>query len=107
MLFFDEIYSAILGAAFFCAVGGDWLVGALACWGEAGFGNPLFYQGGHDGFGPLLTQRIIDFVASGGVTMALYLELQAGFSFINLTTRFISTMDSGLRSALPVSKVMA
>ena len=78
MLFLDEFYPAVLGATFVRAVGGDGLVGALADGGEAGFGNPLFYQGGHDGFGPLLTQRVIDFVGARGVAVALYLELQAG-----------------------------
>lgn len=78
MLFLDEFYSAVLGAAFVRAVGGDGLVGALADGGEAGFGNPLFYQGGHDGFGTLLTQRVIDFVGARGVAVALDLEFKAG-----------------------------
>ena len=39
MLFLDEFYSAILGAAFFCAVGGDWLVGALSDGGKAGIAS--------------------------------------------------------------------
>ena len=90
MLFLDEFYPAVLGAAFVRAVRGDGLVGALADGRQAGLCDALFNQGGYDGFGPLLTQRVMP-----------------GFSFINLATRFISTMDSGLRSALPVSKVMA
>ena len=52
-------------------------MGALSDGGKAGLCDALFNQGGYDGFGPLLAQRIIDFVASSGVTMALYLELQA------------------------------
>ena len=73
-LFPDEFDAAVLGAAFFGLVVGDWLVAALADGAEVPFINTEFHKLGHDGLGALLAERVIYLVGTLVVAVALDLE---------------------------------